>query len=124
MVKTTLVLVLALIVAGCGTSGRKLTEYEYVDRPVLVCPTPQELNGGNPVPYQPDLEIYNLTKDSTPGEVARAYRITIKQLQSYSEVLHKLLSSYDRQSEEYKKLKQIIETLYPEGTSIPAQFGE
>ena len=123
MGRVIILLILAgLAITGCG--GKKLTDYQYVDKPVLVCPTPQELNGGNPVPYQPDLEIFNLTKASTPGEVAIAYEITIKELQGYSEVLYKLLQSYDRTSEEYKKLKAIVETLYPNGTDIPAQFGE
>jgi len=123
MARIILLLITAVLIAGCGQKRLK-TEYEFVDKPVLVCPSPQELNGGNPVPYRPFLEIHNLTDDSTPGEVARAYEVTIKQLQGYSEVLHKLLSSYDRQSVEYKKLKAIVDTLYPEGTSIPAQFGE
>jgi hypothetical protein len=123
MARIIFLIVAIILVTGCGQK-RLETEYEFVDKPVLVCPTPQELNGGKPVPYRPELEIHSLKDGASAGEVARAYEITIKQLQGYSEVLHKLLSSYDRQSEEYKKLKAIVDTLYPQGTSIPAQFGQ
>jgi len=122
MGRITIIILVALMMVGCGQK-RVQTKFQDVSKPILVCPTPQELNGGNPVPYRPHLEIYNLNAESTPGEVAKAYQITIKELQGYSEVLYKLLSSYDRQSEEYKKLKAIMETLYPEGTEIPAEFG-
>lgn len=112
-----------MLVVGCGEK-RMETRFKEVSKPILVCPTPQELNDGNPIPYQPELEIHRLNRESTPGEVAKAYQITVKQLQGYSEVLHKLLSSYDRQSEEYKKLKTIMDALYPEGTEIPPKFDE
>lgn len=112
------------MVAGCGGSAKQKVRYEYIDKPVLVCPTPQELNNGEVVPHRPNLAIFGLHAESTPGEVAKAYQITIKELQGYSEVLYTLLQSYDRTSEEYKKLKAIVDTLYPNGTDIPAQFGE
>ena len=80
MARIIFLIVIGVLIAGCGTK-RAQTEYEFVDKPVLVCPTPQELNGGNPIPYRPHLEIYNLTDDSSAGEVSRAYEITIKELQ-------------------------------------------
>lgn len=101
------------LLVGCAHDPKIV--YKYVSKPVLVCPSPQELNGGNPIPEITDLEIYKLTPDSTPGEVARAYEITIKQLQGQVQVLRELVDSYDHTSKEYEKLKGVLDTLYPDG---------
>lgn len=121
--KTIVLLLATLVLAGCGLFEPRV-EYKYVNKPVLVCPSPQDLNGGEPVPEIPELEIYKLTTNSTDGEVARAYAISIKQLNGQVDVLREIVDSYDRTSAEYKKLKDVMDALYPTNSAGTIQFDE
>lgn len=119
MGKLMLILIIAIALSACGKTNIK-TEYRYVNKPVLVCPSPQDLNGGVPIPGNPVLAIYSLDENSTDGEIARAYEITVRQLQGHVDILREIVNSYDRTSQEYKNLKKVMDTLYPENSVVKA----
>ncbi len=116
-----LALVMVVFLVGCSASKVK-TEYKYINKPVLVCPAPSELNGGENVPAVPSLEIYKLNPSSSDGEVARAFQLSIIQLKGHIELLRNIIDGYDKTSKEYEKLKGIMDAMYPDGTVIqPSQ---
>ena len=116
-----IIAILAIVlISGCGSNPPKV-EYKYVSKPVLVCPPPADMNNGEMVPTRPKLAIFELTADSTDGEVARAYEITIKQLQGHTEVLQEIIDGYDKTSREYEKIKAVMDALYPDGGSARPQ---
>jgi len=120
-----LIITIVILTTGCSLFETKtVTEYKYVNKPVLVCPSPSDLNAGKPIPSAPLLAIYQLTPNSTDGEIARAYEISVEQLRGQVEILRTIVDSYDRTSAEYKKLKSIMEALYPTGSAGTVKFGK
>jgi len=120
-----LAIVIVVVTSGCSMFETKtVTKYEYVNKPVLVCPSPQELNEGKPIPTLDALEIDNLQKEATDGEVARAYVISVKQLEAQLEILQTIVDGYDNTSAEYKKLKAVMDALYPTGSAGTVKFGK
>ena len=102
MVKLVTISFFALILVGCGSQPVKLkTEVQYVNRPILYCPAPnwQELD-------RPDLAIEGITSDMSPGDVAKRYKATVKQLMDHARRLETTLRRYDKTSEAYDELRE------------------
>jgi len=88
---------------GCGTTAVKLrTETVEVFKPILYCPAPkwEDIN-------RPDiLPIDGISDDSSPGEVAKRYKATVKELQGYVRRLELSLEKYDATNSAYEQLRQ------------------
>ena len=79
-----LLLMVIVALAGCATAPAPLR----VDTPVaLPCPPP-------PIAVRPALPISQITRDSPPASVLRAYVATVEVLMGYSLSLETLLSGY------------------------------
>lgn len=74
-----------MVLSACGTV-REHVVFQEVKVPVYVVVEP-------PVVQRPELEISTLSEEQKkdPGELAKAHKITIKQLQQYSENLEKII---------------------------------
>lgn len=104
MAKATITILLALLLVGCGSAPVKLrTETVEVFKPILYCPAPKwnELD-------RPELAIHQLTTDQaqSPGEVAKHYKATVRQLEDYANRLERALQQYDSTNAAYEELRQ------------------
>lgn len=96
-----LLVVLGLV--GCGSSPIKTrTETVEVFKPVLYCPSPNWNELDRPSP----LAIKGITPQTSAGEVAKFYTITIIQLQEYITRLEKTLQQYDDTNQAYEELRK------------------
>ena len=98
--------VLAFLTGCASTSTVPKIETQFVHVPVLYSPIP-------PVVERPKLMIDTLTPQSDAGDVALAYRATVKQLIQYAEILELIISKYGAVSAEFEALRGEIERLYP-----------
>lgn len=103
-----IVLILAIIlIAACQTSPPKETVI-YVDKPIpfYIVPYPSDIE-------QPDFEIDKVDKNNyTPGQIAKAYRITIQQYKQYTSLLVEVINKYRELAEKSKdKLKDFQENV-------------
>ena len=118
MVRIVGIIALGLVLSGCSILKPTIvTEYRFVDKPVLACPSPVALNNGVPI-VRPALEIHEIPQDASDGEVARAYTLSVRRLQGYAQELEILLNSYDNTSKEYENLQRLMNTLYPAGSVV------
>lgn len=102
------ILALAIILtAGCQTNPPKET-IVYVDKPVpfYIVPYPSDIQ-------KPDFEIDKVDKENyTPGQIAKAYRVTIQQYKQYTNLLVEVIDKYRELAEKSKdKLKDLQETV-------------
>ena len=83
--------VLATSIMGCSQLCHK-------QPPIyLVAPVPEP-----PAIPRPQLKIYEITKESSEGQVAMYWRITTQQLINYSKQLEDIVESYRQMSQENK----------------------
>lgn len=85
-----------MITAGCQPKIKTVIEKQHV--PVPSVPLPPETN-------RPVLRTEVLTDEEkqNKGEVAKAYKISIKQLQQYSSILEQIIGEYRRLSIQSQK---------------------
>jgi len=118
MARNTLTVLFVLFLFGCSATPVKLrTEVQEVYRPVLYCPAPNwdEL-------ARPELTIYQISDDASPGEVAKRYKATVKQLQDYATRLEQTLKQYDTTNEAYDELRdQLINQQKSNETGAPLE---
>lgn len=103
-------LTLLITLTGCGAFDREpetVTEYQEKAVPVYSVPEPPE------VP-RPSLELEKVDEDSSDGEVAKAYAISVMQLTDYTRLLEKVINKYREMAEEDA---QEIETINEERRS-------
>lgn len=92
---------LPLFIAACGMAPVKTrTETVTVDRPILYCPLPNYEALQRPQSLQIDV----ITDDTPHGEVAIAYKASVKQLLDYIDRLELTLSEYERFNKSYEEL--------------------
>lgn len=101
MVKLIIAAIAATTLVGCAGQVKIRTETIEVYKPILYCPAPNWEAIDRPVA----LAIEGITADSTPGEVAKRYKATVKQLQGYSKRLETSLTRYDKTHEAYETLR-------------------
>lgn len=91
-----------IIIAGCQPKVKTVIQKEYV--PVPSVPLPPETN-------RPVLRTEVLTDEEkqNKGEVAKAYKISIKQLQQYSSILEQIVGEYRRLSIQSQKDLDLLE---------------
>jgi len=102
MVKYISVLLGIVLLSGCSFFKTKVKIQEvYV--PLLYCPAPTKIE-------RPDLQIHNLTPEQlkSDGEVAKAYKATVRALEGYADVLEQELTHYDDTSKKYAELRQRV----------------
>jgi hypothetical protein len=102
--KNIIILVMSLFIVGCGTT-KTITEYRDVRTPVYIIPKP-------PKESRPELAIEQVTpqqKDDL-GELAKAYKLSVKQLQQYVERLEKIIDTYDKNSGEHDTKPKLFDS--------------
>jgi hypothetical protein len=100
-----LILIIPLFLVGCSNTPLKIkTEIQQVYIPLLYCPAP-------PVIERPTLPIHMMTERQlhNPGEVAKHYKATVRELIGYSHQLELTLDMYDKTSKGYEEMKQQFE---------------
>lgn len=99
-----IVLIFLLFLVGCGTNPIVETKVQYVNKPILYCPEPPNIE-------HPTLLIDKLTEHdkNNHGVVAQAYKATIKQLLNYITELELIIAQYDKTSKDYKELKEKLD---------------
>lgn len=102
-----LLLPLVLLLTGCGTTKLKTkTETVTVDRPILYCPLPDYESLSRPS----NLPIEAINDNTPHGEVAVAYKASVKQLLDYIERLELTLAEYERYNKSYEELLEELQT--------------
>ena len=102
MARYIIIFFLALFLVGCANQPVKLrTEVQEVFKPILYCPAPDWTGLEKPV-----LAIDGINSTTPPGEVAKRYKATVKQLESFADRLEHALRRYDATNEAYKTLKE------------------
>jgi len=91
---TVSIALLVLFLAGCDPMRVK-TEVVYVDKAVPIEVPPP------PTVERPKLVVWELTPEQEQdiGELVKAYKISIKQLQGYAEQLERILDGYRKKSD-------------------------
>lgn len=81
----------ALLISGCATTPDVITKTEYQKEYVKVyqCPAPD-------VPEQPYLPVYDITKSSTPDDIATAYGKSVDLLINENTQLRTQLANYGK----------------------------
>lgn len=106
MGRLVLILTLCAFLTACSSTPEVVIETRYVHIPVLYSPEPPPIE-------RPDLVIDSLNPESDSGDVALAYRATVRQLLQYSRKLELVIDQYGVISEEFEILRAEIERLYP-----------
>lgn len=105
--KKCILILTTILIAACQTNPPKET-IVYVDKPVpfYIVPYPSDIQ-------RPDFEIDKVdTNNYTPGEIAKAYRITIQQYKQYTNLLVEVIDKYKELAEKSKdKLKDLQENV-------------
>jgi len=112
MAKAIIIALLTVGLIGCGTAPVKLrTEVQEVFKPILYCPAPNWEGLA-----RPELAIDGIAPSASPGEVAKRYKATVRQLEDYADRLEKALDKYDTTNEAYDELrKQFMEQRAKDG---------
>lgn len=109
MARVILIALLIIILVGCGSNPVKTeTEVQRVEVPILYCPAPEDVQ-------RPQLAIETITEDDTDGEIAKKYKATIKQLQSYSKQLEAQLDEYNNTNQSYEQLRERFRKQWEQG---------
>lgn len=94
------ILLFALFVVGCGSNPvKKETEVQQVNKPILYCPAPQNIE-------RPQLATETIKAEDSSGEIAKKYKAAVRQLLDYSKQLESQLNRYDQTNEAYQQLRQ------------------
>lgn len=105
-----------LIISGCQPKIKTVIQKEYI--PVASVPSP-------PDTVRPTLRIETLTEQEkeNDAEVAKGYKISIKQLQQYSSILEAIVDEYRKMSVQSKKdldlLQKFTQPNVGDESSIP-----
>jgi anion-transporting ArsA/GET3 family ATPase len=94
-----------LMISACATTEPKETII-YVDKPVpfYIVPYPSDI-------AKPDFEIDKIDKNNyAPGQIAKAYRITIQQYKQYTNLLVEVIDKYRELAEKSKQKLTDLET--------------
>lgn len=113
--KKLLLIGMLLFLSACAIDKPRETTV-YVDKPVpfYIVPYPSNIT-------RPDFEINKIDKDNyKPGEVSKAFRITMKQYEQYVALLEEVIDKYRQLAEKSKdKLKDLQDATSAEKQSVP-----
>lgn len=106
MVRTMIIITATSLLIGCASGPAKIRT-DVVEQlvPVLHCPPPPD-----GVLQRPQLPIATITEESSPGDVAKKYKATVKSLQGYAQRLEQVVKNYDEISKKTADVQQQFAT--------------